>query len=72
MVSFVLFWCFEKHPTFISNLKDVTRWLLQDKSRFPSLEVLFDFGGDSVHLHIFLVELEFHFCLNFSSQLQNT
>ena len=28
---FVLFWCSEKLPTFISNLKDVTRWLLQEK-----------------------------------------
>ena len=30
-VSLVLFWCSEKPPTFISNLKDVTRWLLQEK-----------------------------------------
>ena len=27
-VSLVLFWCFKRPPTFISNLKDVTRWLL--------------------------------------------
>ena len=25
-----LLWCSEKLPTFVSNLKDVTRWLLQD------------------------------------------
>ena len=31
LVSLVLFWCLEKSRTFISNLKDVTRWLLQDK-----------------------------------------
>ena len=30
-VSLVLFWCSEKLPTFISNLKAVTRWLLQEK-----------------------------------------
>ena len=30
-VSLVLFCCLEKPPTFISNMKDVTRWLLQDK-----------------------------------------
>ena len=30
-VSFVLFWCLDKPPTFISKLKDVTSWLLQDK-----------------------------------------
>ena len=30
-ISLVLFWCSEKPPTFISNQKDVTRWLLQDK-----------------------------------------
>ena len=30
-VSLVLFCCSEKLPTFISNLKDVTRWLLEDK-----------------------------------------
>ena len=29
-VSLVLFWCAEKLPTFTSNLKNVTRWLLQD------------------------------------------
>ena len=29
--SFVLFRCSEKPPKFISNLKDVPRWLLQDK-----------------------------------------
>ena len=31
LISLVLFWCSEKPPTFISNLKDVTRWLLQEK-----------------------------------------
>ena len=30
-VSLVLFWCLEKTPTFISNLRNVTRWLLQVK-----------------------------------------
>ena len=30
-VPLVLFWCSEKPPKFISNLQDVTRWLLQDK-----------------------------------------
>ena len=30
-VSLILFWCSKKPPTFIFNLKDVTRWLLQDK-----------------------------------------
>ena len=30
-VSLVLFRCSKKLPTFISDLKDVTRWLLQDK-----------------------------------------
>ena len=30
-VSLVLLWCSEKAPTFISNLKDVTRRLLQEK-----------------------------------------
>ena len=30
-VSLVLFWCSENPPTFISNLKDVTSWLLQNK-----------------------------------------
>ena len=30
-VSLVFFWCLEKLPIFISNLKNVTRWLLQDK-----------------------------------------
>ena len=30
-ISLVLFWCSEKPPTFFSNLKDVTRCLLQDK-----------------------------------------
>ena len=30
-VSLVLSRCSEKPPTFIPNLKDVTRWLLQDK-----------------------------------------
>ena len=29
--SFFLFWCSQKPPTFVFNLKDVTRWLLQDK-----------------------------------------
>ena len=31
LVSLVLFCCSEKPPTFICNLRDVTRWLLQDK-----------------------------------------
>ena len=31
LVSFVLFRCSEMPPTFISDLNDVTRWLLQDK-----------------------------------------
>ena len=29
--SLILFWCSEKRPTIIFYLKDVTRWLLQDK-----------------------------------------
>ena len=33
-VSLVLFWCSEKPPTFNSNLRDVKRWLLQDKWKF--------------------------------------
>ena len=31
LASLVLLWCSEKPPTFNSNLKDVTRWLLQEK-----------------------------------------
>ena len=40
--SLFLFWCIKKPPEFISNLDDVTRWLLQDKERFHSVEVLLD------------------------------
>ena len=71
-VSLVLFWCPEKPPTFISHLKHVTRWLLQNKYNFQSIEVLVDnVDGDSAHLHKFLGEPPFHFCVNILSQLQN-
>ena len=33
-VSLVLFWCSEKPPAFISNLKDTTRWLLKTSRDF--------------------------------------
>ena len=56
----------------MSNLKDVPRWLLQDKYRFHSIEVLVDnVGGDEVHLHRLLGALQFHSYVNISSQLQN-
>ena len=71
-VSLVLVSCLEKPPTFFSDLKDVTRRFVQDKQRFHSIEVLVDsVGEDSVHLHKLLGELQFHFCVNISSQLQN-
>ena len=67
-VSFVLFWCLQKSPTFISNVKDLTKWLLQDKWRFHSIEVLVDnLGGDLVHLHKLQMSLVVE---NFSRQLQ--
>ena len=44
----------KKPPIFISNLNDVTRWLLQDKQRFYSTDVLVEtVGKHSVHLHKF-------------------
>ena len=56
-VSLDLFWCSEVPPTVISNLKEFTKWLLQDKSRFYSKEVLVDnVYGDSMHLHKLLGE----------------
>ena len=71
-VSLVLFWSSEKTPPFNSNLKDVRRWLLYDKYKIHSLEVLFDNGDwDEVALHKFLRELQVRFCVNISSQLQN-
>ena len=61
----------KKSPTLISNLRDVTSWLLQEKERFPSIEVLVhNKDGDLVHLHKLLGELQFHFCVIISSQLQ--
>ena len=30
-VALFWFWCLEEPPTFNSNVKDLTRWLLQDK-----------------------------------------
>ena len=71
-VSLVLFWCLEKHPTFFSDTYDTTRWLLQDKLKFHTIERLEDRGeGNSVHLHKLLGELQFHFCVNMSFQRQN-
>ena len=68
----MLFWSLEKPPTFISNLNDVTRWLLQDTSIFRSKEVLVDnVDGDSVHLRKLSRELPFHFWVTKSSWLQN-
>ena len=63
---------FMKPPTFIFNLKYLARWLLQNKQRFHSIPVLVDnVDGNSVHLHKLLEELQFHFCVKVSSQLQN-
>ena len=63
-VPLVLFSCSEQHPTFNSNLKDVIRWLLQDKWRFHSIEVLVNkVDGYLVHLQKLLGELLFHFCV---------
>ena len=63
---------FRKASTFIFNLKDVTRWLHQDKQRFHSIEVSFDnVDGDLVRLNKLLGELQFHFCVNLSFPLQN-
>ena len=71
-ISRVLVWFLEKPPTFISNLKDVSRWLLQGKQRFRSKEVLVhNVGGDSVHLHKLLGEPQIPFCVNVTSQLKN-
>ena len=57
-VSFVLFWCLEKPPTFISNLKDVTRWLFQVKWRCHPIVALVDIvGAVSVHLLKLMGEL---------------
>ena len=54
-VSLVLFWCLHKPPTFISELKDVTSWLLQDKEKFHSIEVLVDNVEEfSLNLYKFL------------------
>ena len=51
-VSFVSFWCLEKPSAFIFNLKDVTRWLLRDKYRNHSQELLVNNVGEvSAHLH---------------------
>ena len=70
-VSLVLFWCSEKPPTFVSNLKDVTGLLLQDKQRFPSPALLVDnMGAVLVHLLKFLRDLQLHSCVELSSQLQ--
>ena len=46
-ISLVFFWCLKTPPTFISNIKDVTRWLryktLQDVTR--QLEIPFHRGS---------------------------
>ena len=71
-VSFVLFRCLKPLPTCISNLKDVTRWLLQDQWRLNSIVVLVNnSGASSVHLHKLLREPQFQSCVNISSRLQN-
>ena len=71
-VPLVFFSCLEKPATYFSNLKAVTRWLLQDKLRFYSIYVLFDnVGRVSVLLYKLLGELQFYFCINVSPQLQN-
>ena len=65
-----LVWCLKTPPTIISNLKT-----LQDgcfKTSSHTIEVLVDnVDGASVHSHKLLGELQFHFCVNISSQLQN-
>ena len=71
-VSLGLFGCLEKCPAFIFNTYDTTRWLLQDKYKFHIIERLEDRGeGDLELLHKLLGELQFHFSINISSQLQN-
>ena len=71
-VSLALFWCLEWCPTFISNTYGSTRWLLQEKEKFHTIEGLEDRGkGDLGLSHKLLGELQFHFCVNISSQRQN-
>ena len=70
--SLLLLWCSEK-TEFISNIKHVTIWLLHDKWKFHSLEVIIDnVYGDLMPSHKLLGELQFYFCVNMSSQLENT
>ena len=71
-VSIVLFWCMEKPPTLISNLKDVTRRLLQDEWGFQSLKkLLHNVDAVSVHLHKLLSERQLPSCVKTMSQLEN-
>ena len=67
-VSSVLFWCLGKPPTFLSNLKDVTRWL-RKTSRESILKKLSvnKLDGDSAQLYKLLGETILHFRLNTSS-----
>ena len=61
-VSILLNWCLEKPPFIISNKKDAKRWLLQDKFRIHSVDVLVDrVEGISVHLQKLLGEPRFLF-----------
>ena len=70
-VSFVFFSCLENLPTFNYNTKDVTRWLLQDKWRFFSIESLVDNLGEVlVHWQKVLGEPQFLFWANIFFQLQ--
>ena len=67
LVSLAFFCCLGKRPIFISNLKDFTGWLLQDKYSFHSTEILVEkywskhlmVDKSLVHLHKSLGEPQF-------------
>ena len=67
-----LFWYLEKLALFIFNEKHVTRWLLQDKKKFHTIEVLIDnLEEDSMHLREWTEDQQFHFYVIIASRLEN-